>query len=312
MIVSMALCSLFAANAAATEGWVGEIQPYVPFSEAGKHGKYEDDKPYDLHVYNSDMYQCWIFADETSGMLRFDEDISLDLLDSFSEAVIRIPDRITPHDNPEDNEPADSVTITGIIGSMPFEGFDVNPENEYMKCVDNVIFSKDGKTLMSYARFDDRESYIVPKDTEAVGERAFFCCYRLNYITLPRLDMTLDRSAFNKSIYKEPDYNINLYSTVKPELTAADNRVSWEHIPGASYYEIYLQNDKGEYELIKTINSNAFRLNDKAKKKKYTFAVKACAKVRAANYDPETDEGVYPESFFIEGTMSDPITVMKK
>lgn len=39
--------------------------------------------------------------------------------------------------------------------------------------------------------------------------------------------------------------------------------------------------------------------------KEYTFAVKPVAVIPAANYDKEKDEGEYPESFTIEGTMSE-------
>lgn len=36
-------------------------------------------------------------------------------------------------------------TVVGIYGSSVAVGFDVNPENKYMECIDNVLFSKDKK-----------------------------------------------------------------------------------------------------------------------------------------------------------------------
>lgn len=45
------------------------------------------------------------------------------------------------------------------------------------------------------------------------------------------------------------------------------------------------------------------------KGKEYTFAVKPVAVIPAANYKRKKDEGYYPKSFKIEGTMSEDISV---
>ncbi|MDE6132792.1 MAG: hypothetical protein K2G04_05405, partial [Oscillospiraceae bacterium] len=60
--------------------------------------------------------------------------------------ALKIPDKITGKSKTRD--------VSAILGSVACHEFDLNPKNKYMSLIDNVIFSKDGKTLMSYAQFD--------------------------------------------------------------------------------------------------------------------------------------------------------------
>lgn len=95
--------------------------------------------------------------------------------------------------------------------------------------------------------------------------------------------------------------------TVSPK--AKGNTVSWDEVSGATYYEIYQKKGNGEYTLLGKTSKTSHTFGFLKQGVKYTFAVKPIAVIPAANYDKEKDEGKYPESFTIEGTVSGDITV---
>lgn len=109
----------------------------------------------------------------------------------YSDAIIRIPDTIN------------GEIVSGIKGSCEFKEFDLNPDNKHMKCVDNVIFSSDGKTLMSFAQYDDRTEYIVPEGTEIIGEEAFKFCRNLKKVIIPDTVTEIGAYAFSSSGLEE-------------------------------------------------------------------------------------------------------------
>ena len=58
-----------------------------------------------------------------------------------------------------------------IPGSVPTEGFRVSESNSRFRAIDGVLFSKDGKTLVSYPERREGEIYEIPEGTEeVVGE----------------------------------------------------------------------------------------------------------------------------------------------
>ena len=287
----------------------------------------------------------------------------------FLNRTIKVPDSIN------------GKTMCYILGSSGVKGFDLNPENPYMECVDNVIFSEDKKKLMSYATLDNRTEYIIPEGTEiigenslfnsnnlneimmpntvekieegamwgsdnlktvsfstkikeipkdcfagnknlkevsipkdselnVIGENAFDWCNRLETLYLPSFEIEIDRSAFGPTY--EKTLKTQLKSYVQPKITVSENKLSWEKIPNASYYEIYQKLNSGEYKLLKTTKATACKFTTLKSGKNYTFAVKPVAVIPAANFDKEKDEGVYPETFTIEGTMSEDFVLTGK
>lgn len=245
-------------------------------------------------------------------------------------------------------------SVIGIKGSSGCRGFDLNPENKYMKCVDRVIFSKDGKTLMSYPRYYEREVYNIPAGTETIAFGAFEYSSWLKKVTIPESVKGIDDSAFlvcsrlseviflpddsfvnigywafysdNLEKVMLPSFNVRidrgafhrietvpkLVTYEQPVVEAENKAIKWDKIPNASYYEIYQKLSSGEYKLLKTTKATACKFTTLKSGKSYTFAVKPVAVIPAANYDKEKDEGEYPESFTIEGTMSEDIVVIGK
>lgn len=282
----------------------------------------------------------------------------------YSNAAIKIPDSIN------------GVAVVNIRGGCRFKTIDLNPKNNYLKCVDNVIFSKDGKRLISYAEYDERAEYIIPDGTEIIAEYALsssrnltsviipdsvkkmergalsidnltsiklpceletipeFCfwsaekltsvtipresklksigsdafqrCYELSELYLPSFDIEIDRSAFGE-FYGIP-MKTKLKSYVQPTVHNESNSIKWDNIPSTSYYEIYQKLNSGEYKLMSTTKGTSCKLSSLKSGSKYTFAVKPVAVIPAANYDKEKDK-YYPESFTIEGAMSEDIVI---
>ena len=241
----------------------------------------------------------------------------------YEDATIRIPNNIVETGATKKGR---SWTVKAIYGSGVWKTYDLNPNNEYMTCVDNVIFSKDQTTLMSYARYDERTEYIVPDGTIEIAEEALNKCNKLQKITLSEtverldsrslandagevefanLNVEIDRSAFGRASSLP-----TLTTYAQPTLTSEGTTIRWEEIEGATYYEVYQKLNDGEYRLLGTTSGGGCRFTTLKEGKEYTFAVKAYAEIPATNYDPEREEGVYPESFLIEGTMSEDIVLV--
>ncbi|MDE6593512.1 MAG: leucine-rich repeat protein [Oscillospiraceae bacterium] len=240
----------------------------------------------------------------------------------YSIARIRIPSSITDELNKT------CGYVCSIEGSCAFKEFDLDPESEYMKCVDNVIFSKDGKTLMSYAQYDERSEYSVPSDTEVIEDSSFYGCKNLKKVCIPETVTEIKEYAFNDTVNL---YEINmssfdikidrrvfgygakpnarLTSGVQTKVSADEITLNWKEINNSAYYEIYQKQSSGEYTLLGKTKSTSHTFGSLKPGAKYTFAVKPIAVIPAANYDKEKDEGEYPETFTIEGTMSEDVVV---
>ena len=130
--------------------------------------------------------------------------------------------------------------------------------------------------------------------------------YNLSLVNFYDFDVKIDRGAFS-TIRNQSDLMLKSGVTVSPKVQG--NTVSWDSISNASYYEIYQKLSSGEYTLLGKTKSTSHTFGSLKQGAKYTLAVKPIAVIPAANYDKEKDEGEYPESFTIEGTMSEDITV---
>ncbi len=317
------------------------------------------------YVYSGGNAVCWQPNQDDNGDWYL-EYHSVDL--EFVNKTIKVPDSIN------------GLTMCYIVGSSGIKGFDLNPENPYMECIDNVIFSEDKTKLMSYAILDERTDYIIPDGTIIIGDHSFAWGENLKKVTIPDSVKIIEQYAFSgcnieqyklsdnievlsqgcfcnnnnlvqiniskKSKLKEiqsaafggetkleelylPSFNIKidkmafgatyektlktqLKSYVQPKITVSENKISWEKIPKASYYEIYQKLNSGEYKLLKTTKSTSCKFSTLKSGKNYTFAVKPVAVIPAANFDKEKDEGHYPKTFTIEGTMSEDFVLTGK
>lgn len=93
--------------------------------------------------------------------------------DDFRNSKMKVPDRFITKKRKRGTNHV-TLNVIAIESACAFKAFDLNPESKYMKLVDNVVFSKDGKTLMSYAQFDDRTVYEVPDGTKNIAYGALY------------------------------------------------------------------------------------------------------------------------------------------
>ena len=340
LVVSISVMTIFSTYRVNADGWDGSNLPiYVNGSHEEVYGHYDGYTLYDDSIFEShtDNYGWWVYGKSDNGLIIEFDSSSYD----YSNATIRIPDKIN------------KSVISCIRGSCNFKKFDLNPKNKYMECVDNVLFTKDRKKLLSYAEYDERTEYSIPEGTESIGDGAFMGCNNLISVFIPEGVESIGDAAFMscnnlKSVFipasvKEItssvfysgdnltelcfssfDIKINqdslgptfgkplktqLKSSVQPTVSVSENKLIWDKVPNASYYEIYQKLNNGEYKLIKTTKALSCKFTTLKKGKSYTFAVKPVAVIPAANYNKEKDEDIYPESFTIEGTMSEDIVV---
>lgn len=335
-------------------------------------GYYYVDDGYDVEYTNEAYYDINYMA------WNYDYDKVLDgytvefnvSFESCQDMKIKVPDSFKL--NTSKKKP---VYVKYISGSCAFKEFDLNPKNKYMKCVDNVVFSKDGKTLISYAMFDEREKYEIPNGTEIIGKGAIWTCDNIKEITMPDSVKEIKRAAFGAMEHLEKisisplveelpeivfggDDNLNevyipensklkkisssafeftavtelmlpsfdieisndafgwyneslkkltLKSYVKPEVKAFYSsknntyKLKWDKISNASRYEVYQKLSDGSYKLIKETSKNSISFKNIKSGKRYTFAVKPIAEIKAI----EDDEHSEIEYYTIEGTMSE-------
>ena len=88
------------------------------------------------------------------------------------------------------------VYVKCIDGSCAFKEFDLDPKNKYMKVIDNVVFSKDGETLMSYAQYDDRTVYEIPDGTSIIALGALGWSKNLVEVVMPNSIKEIKAAAF--------------------------------------------------------------------------------------------------------------------
>ena len=73
----------------------------------------------------------------------------------------------------------------------------VDEENPYMKSIDGVLYSKDGKTLICYPADKEGESYVIPDGTEEIRNYAFAGNTHLKSVSMPDSVTTVGEYAFS-------------------------------------------------------------------------------------------------------------------
>lgn len=91
--------------------------------------------------------------------------------------------------------------VTTLSGSQffPFKNlllFTVDVENPFFKCVDGVLFSKDGTVLYKYPNGLNTTTYRVPDGVKIIGESAFCNNQKLEEIILPKTVTELGDDSF--------------------------------------------------------------------------------------------------------------------
>lgn len=99
----------------------------------------------------------------------------------------------------EEVEIPDSVKV---IDGNPFLGCPrltkiiVHPSNPYLAVIDNVLFCKTDKSIVSYPRGKTEKEYAIPEGIKIVGKKAFYECTALKQVTIPDGVTTIEEAAF--------------------------------------------------------------------------------------------------------------------
>ncbi len=75
--------------------------------------------------------------------------------------------------------------------------FQVASENSAYQTIDDVLFTKDGKTLVYYPAAKDNTSYTIPDGVVTLGEEAFGLAVALTTIQIPNTVTAIDSWAFD-------------------------------------------------------------------------------------------------------------------
>jgi hypothetical protein len=101
----------------------------------------------------------------------------------------------------ETNIPKSVTSIGGTLSGNVFNGctkltaINADPANNYFTSVDNVLFSKDKKTLVRFPTGRGGK-YIIPVGVLNIGYQSFSTCTNLTEITIPASVTSIGSSAF--------------------------------------------------------------------------------------------------------------------
>ena len=92
----------------------------------------------------------------------------------------------------------DSVTS---IGGNPFVGcdalqIDISPDHPTLALIDNALFYKPEKRLVTYLESSKAETYTIPQGILSIGDAAFGLCDSLTSITIPDSVTSIGDAAF--------------------------------------------------------------------------------------------------------------------
>lgn len=93
-----------------------------------------------------------------------------------------------------------NVTVIGeyaFCADSNLKGIEVDPENPNYCDVDGVLFSKDKRTLITYAAGKQEESYFIPDTVNVIGCGAMGGNYNLRSVTIPESVEIIEGWAFD-------------------------------------------------------------------------------------------------------------------
>lgn len=156
----------------------------------------------------------------------------------------------------------DSIMITASVKSIGcsnrfgyFEDIYVAEDNENYKSIDGNLYSKDGKTLIKYARTKRSTSFIIPNDVTTIGADAFYDCFYLEEITISESVSCIENNAFYTR-YSLKDINVvdnnEKYKSVEGNLYSKDGTSLIKYARGKRFTTFTIPNG------VINIGTNAF------------------------------------------------------
>ena len=162
-----------------------------------------DGVAYSRMAYSDNFYELELCPPAKKGALTVPESVdSLHMWSGFHSASGFFGEMT-------DYSPITTVKVSSV---MPYAGgldycdgldlpdlvsFEVPKGNPYIKAVDGVIYSKDGKTLLRCPH-GKAGVFTVPKGVTTIGKGAFSYCRKLEKIVIPDTVKTIDMIAFGE------------------------------------------------------------------------------------------------------------------
>ena len=88
-----------------------------------------------------------------------------------------------------------SIGLSPFSGSSKLTSLTVPPENRHYKSVNNVLFSRDGLTLIACPG-GMNGSYAIPEDVTSVSSGAFYACKSLTEVSFPKGVSVIEKQTF--------------------------------------------------------------------------------------------------------------------
>jgi len=88
----------------------------------------------------------------------------------------------------------ETLPVRAFYGSVSLETLKVDSDNQYFKSVDNVLYDKDGKTLIFCAA--QKDSIEIEKTVTTLGDVCFANCNKLKKVTIPKSVTSLGKDVF--------------------------------------------------------------------------------------------------------------------
>lgn len=104
---------------------------------------------------------------------------------------------VTLPENVEEFYNCDNYMSGSFCGCTSLEEINVDEDNKTYKSIDGVVFTKDGKTLVTYPNGKKDETYTVPEGTETIGWESFCEQKFVKNVVIPEGVTKIDGWAFS-------------------------------------------------------------------------------------------------------------------
>ncbi|MBE6785408.1 MAG: hypothetical protein E7538_04105 [Ruminococcaceae bacterium] len=199
------------------------------------------------------------------------------------------------------NLPSNVESIGVLMGCQSLENINIAPGNTFLKSVDGVVYSADGKTLVKFPQGKKAEKFDIPAEVTTIEDNAFYEVKGIGKICIPLTVETIGEMAFayNNAVidyagttvpekFKPAFAGRTVYTKLvapaaveKPSFTATTTTVtiSWKAVSGAHGYELHKYNSSTKkYEPYKTTEKTSIKLTGLKSATSYKYKVRAYVK----------------------------------
>lgn len=146
--------------------------------------------------------------------------------------------------------------------------YSVHKDNKYIKSIDGVVYTKDGKALVEYPDGKKSSNFEIPEGVECILERAFEYADKVKKVSFPDSMLQINEKAFYHSGIESVNFSENIQYVAEYAFAYCENlsKVT-AHKNSYPYFESFVfantpwENEEGEY-----ISHLLYKLRSSAKK----------------------------------------------